>query len=231
MFHQPPELPIDHGTTQVTKIIHKSVPDQIGEVRIQEKLGEGGRSIVYGGQWRGRQVALKVYKPEGIRKHSNKHPVSIAEFEFQRNKAIYELPGLSDYVARPYYYWADLDVCAMVQERLTGPLYYFYYRDHAGKISPAFKQHLQTIIDLAHAAGLYDVDMHAFNVIVEESHGEPIPKLFDFNLIPFHERSGLSMSKLLLKFGLINKASRDKRLLRNFDKTAKREKKLVKYFE
>ena len=58
-----------------------------------------------------------------------------------------------------------------------------------------------------------------------------IPKLFDFNLIPFHERPGISMSKLLLKLGLTNEANRDKRLLRNFDKIARREKKLVKYFE
>ena len=73
--------------------------------------------------------------------------------------------------------------------------------------------------------------MHAFNVIVDESSDEPIPKLFDFNLIPFHERPGISMSKLLLKLGLTNEANRDKRLLRNFDKIAKREKKLLKYFE
>ena len=215
----------------MTATINKNLPDQIGEVRIREKLGEGGRSIVYGGEWRGQQVALKVYKLAGIINHTRRHPLNIAEFEFQRNKDIYELPGLSDYIAKPLYYWANPDVCAMIQERLIGPLYYFYYQDHNEKVSPAFKQHLQTIIDLAHDAGLFDVDMHAFNVIVDQSSGEPIPKLFDFNLIPFHERPGISMSKLLLKLGLTNKASRDRRMLRNFDKVARREKKLIKYFE
>ena len=62
------------------------LPGQIGEVSIQEKLGEGGRSVVYGGEWRGRQVALKVYKPAGIENHAKRHPLNIAEFEFQRNK-------------------------------------------------------------------------------------------------------------------------------------------------
>jgi len=208
-----------------------ALPDQIGEVRIQEKLGEGGRTVVYGGEWRGKPVALKVYKPLAIKSHSARHPLNIAEFEFQRNKAIYDLPGLSDYIAQPFHYWVSSDLCAMVQERLTGPLYYFYYRDHQGKVAPTFKQHMQTIIDQAHKGGLYDVDMHAFNVIVDESGGEPIPKLFDFNLIPFHERPGISMSKLLFKLGLVNKATRDKRLLKNFDKIARREKKLVRYFE
>lgn len=207
------------------------LPGQIGEVSIQEKLGEGGRSVVYGGEWRGREVALKVYKPAGIQNHAKRHSLNIAEFEFQRNTTFYEAPGLSGYIARPLHYWVNPDGCAMVQERLTGPLYYFYYRDRNGKVSADFKRHLQNIINLAHDAGLYDVDMHAFNVIVDDSGGEPIPKLFDFNLIPFHERPGVSISKLLLKLGLANKATRDNRLLRNFDKVAKREKKLVKYFE
>lgn len=211
--------------------INRNLPDQIGEVRIREKLGEGGRSIVYGGEWRGQQVALKVYKPERIITHTRRHALNIAEFEFQRNKTIYEIPGLSDYIAKPLYYWANPDVCAMAQERLFGPLYYFYYLDNKSQVAPAFKQHLRIIIDLAHNASFYDVDIHAFNVIVDESRGEPIPKLFDFNLIPFHERPGLSMSKLLLKLGLTDKTSRDERLLRNFDKIARREKKLIKYFE
>lgn len=206
-------------------------PARIGDVRVREKLGEGGRSVVYGGEWQGRQVALKVYKQTGIENHAKRHALNIAEFEFLRNKAFYDVPGLSDYVAEPLHYMAGSDVCAMVQERLKGPLYYFYYRDHRGNISPGFKHHLQKIVDLAHAADLFDVDIHAFNVIVDESSGEAIPKLFDFNLIPFHERPGISMSKLLLKLGLATNATRDKRLLKNFNKIARREKKLVKYFE
>ena len=208
-----------------------TLPDRIGDVRIQEKLGEGGRSVVYGGEWGGRQVALKLYKPEGIKNHNKRHQLSIAEYEFQRNKAFYELPGLSEYIAQPLHLMVKPDVCAMIQERLKGPLYYFYFRERKGEISDIFRQHLQTIISLSHNAGMFGVDMHAFNVIVDESSGEPIPKLFDFNLIPFHQRPGISMSKVLLKLGLVNKATRDKRLLKNFDKVAKREKKLAKYFE
>ena len=215
----------------MTGTISKNLPDKIGEVYIHEKLGEGGRSIVYGGEWLGQQVALKAYKPAGIKNHARQDPVNIAEFEFQRNKTIYELPGISRYIAKPLYYWANPEVCALVQERLTSPLYYFYYIKHGSNIVPTFKHHLQTIIDVAHDAGQYDIDLHAFNVIVDESSGEPIPKLFDFNLIPFHERRGISMSKLLLQLGLTNRASRDKRMLKNFDKVARREKKLAKYFE
>ncbi len=208
-----------------------TLPDRIGDARIQEKLGEGGRSVVYGGEWGGRQVAIKCYKPKGIEKHKKRHRLNIAEYEFQRNKIFFELPGLSKYIAQPLHYMVEPNVCAMIQERLKGPLYYFYYRNMKGAIPDGFRQHLQTILSLSHSAGMFDVDMHAFNVIVEESSGEPIPKLFDFNLIPFHERPGISMSKMLLKLGLVNKATRDKRLLKSFDTVAKREKKLAKYFE
>ena len=211
--------------------MNKASPNRIGEVQIKEKLGEGGRSVVYHGEWQGRQVALKVYKPAAIKKHGTRHPLNIAKFEFHKIKALYQVPGLSAYIAQPLHYWVNPDVCAMVQEYLIGPLYYFYYKDKKGKVPPGFKRHLQTIINLAHATGFYDVDLHAFNVIVDESGSEPLPKLFDFNLIPFHERPGISMSKSLLKLGFTSKATRDKRLLKNFDKIAKREKKLMKYFE
>jgi hypothetical protein len=215
----------------VTAETEIALPRQFGDVHAQEKLGEGGRSIVYGGEWRGRKVALKVYKSAGIRNHAKRHPLNIAEFEFRRNKSFYELPGLSDYIAQPLDYWTNPELSAFVQERLRGPLYYFYYRDHKGVVPASFMQHLQTIIDLTHAAGLFDVDIHAFNVIVDESGSEPIPKLFDFNLMPFHERPGISMSKLMLMLGFGTEATRDKRLLKNFNKIARREKKLLKYFE
>ena len=88
--------------------------DQIGKVRVQEKFGEGGRSVVYSGEWRGRQVASKVCKPEGINNHDKRHELNIAEFEFQRNKAFYELPGLSGYIAQPLHYMVESDICAMI---------------------------------------------------------------------------------------------------------------------
>jgi RIO-like serine/threonine protein kinase len=207
------------------------LPERLFGIRIRELLGEGGRSIVYGGQWQERDVALKVYKPRGIENHQKRHHLNIAEFEYRRNKAIFETEGLSRYIAQPLHFITGPDGHALVQERLKGPLYYFYYRKRSGRVPTGFRQHLENIITLAHDAGIYDVDIHAFNVIVDESGDEPIPKLFDFNLIPFHERPGVSISKVLLMLGITNKTTRDKRLLKNFDKIARRERKLVKYFE
>ena len=42
------------------------------------------------------------------------------------------------------------------------------------------------LVTLSHEASLYDIDLHAMNVMVDRSKGTP--KLFDFNQIPFTER-------------------------------------------
>lgn len=212
-------------------IVPVEPPAQVGEAILGEKLGEGGRSTAFAADYHGRPVAVKIYKPIAINRHAMRHPQNIAEYEFQRNRFLYNVPGLRDYIAEPIDFVVDDQISAIIQEQLTGPLYYFYYRDRSGKIDPAFREHLKKIIDLAHQAEFYDVDLHAFNVIVDESTGEPKPKLFDFNLIPFYDKPGHWISKLGLKLGVIHKRDRDLRLLRNFDKVARQERKLVKYFE
>jgi hypothetical protein len=215
----------------VTATSDSSLSTDIGGVTIHSKFGEGGRTVVYGGVWHDQEVVVKVYKPRAIERHAKRHPLNIAEFEFQRNAALYQVPGLSRYIAEPLQVILEGAVCAMVQERLIGPLYYLYWREHHQNVPGSFLGHLEKILSLAHGANIFDVDIHAFNVIVDESGDEPIPKLFDFNLIPFHERPGFSLQKLGFKLGWVSKATRDRRLLRNFNKFARRERKLVKYFE
>jgi serine/threonine protein kinase len=214
----------------VTATTDSTLPPDIGGVAIHSKLGEGGRSVVYAGLWQTRDVAIKVYKPRGIQRHAKRHPQNIADFEYQRNQALFNVPGLSRYIAEPLKVIIDKNNYALIQERLSGPLYYFYFRDNQGLVSTKFLQHLENILELAHRAEIYDVDIHAFNVIVDESGDEPIPKLFDFNLIPFHERPGFSLQKLGLKLGFISKAARDIRLLKNLNKVGRQEKKLIRYF-
>ena len=92
------------------------------------------------------------------------------------------------------------------------------------------RSHLERIVELAHAADLFDLDMHSLNVMVVEEDGTAIPKLFDFNLMPFYVRPPNPLVALLLAVGLLNPRSRDRRLLRNFDRTGKRHRKLLRYF-
>ena len=203
----------------------------VGAARILGKLGEGGRSTVYRADWHGREVALKVYKSEAIARHARKHAENLAKFEYLRNRAFYDAPGLAKYVAEPMGYLTTGGVSAFIQEKLDGELYYFYFRARNGDVPVQLFEHVNRMVRLYHKAGLYDVDLHAMNVMVVEKNGEPIPKLFDFNLIPFHIHPPNKLVGLLLKTGLIDLEARDLRKLRNFHDFSRVEAKLLKFYE
>ncbi len=198
-------------------------------IEIGEKIGEGKRSVVYRARWRDREASLKVYKPAEVLRHARKHPLPLAEFEHRRNQAFYRAPGMSKYVAEPLGYLVEPDLQMTLQEYLDGEIYYFARRDNAGFISPRFKEDLAELVRLSHAAQLYDIDLHAMNVMVDRRTGGP--KLFDFNQIPFHERPQNPLVALALKLGLLGRESRDLRKLANFDDFARIERKLVKFYE
>lgn len=198
-------------------------------IEIGEKIGEGKRSVVYRARWRDRDASLKVYKPAEVLRHARKHPLPLAEFEHRRNQSFYRAPGMSQYVAEPLGYLVEPDLQMTLQEYLDGEIYYFARRDNAGFISPRFKEDLAELVRLSHAAQLYDIDLHAMNVMVDRRTGGP--KLFDFNQIPFHERPQNPLVALALKLGLLGRESRDLRKLASFDDFARIERKLVKFYE
>ena len=200
------------------------------DVTILKTLGEGGRSLVYEGEWQGQHVALKVYKPEAREKHRRKHPLDVAEFEYRRNLAFFEAPGLARYVARPLAFLDSDEASAMVQEPLDGELYYFRHRAREERVDPELFRHVERMVELAHGAGLYDLDVHALNVMVVEEEGEPIPKLFDFNLVPWEERRWSLWVWLSLKTGLRSARRRDLRMLGDFHDFSKHIPGLLKYF-
>ena len=204
----------------------------LGDVRILGKLGEGGRSTVYHGDWHGREIALKVYKPQAIERHARKHRVNLAEYEYLRNKAFYEARGLARYVAEPFGYLATGGIYAFMQERLDGELYYFYFRERGGIVPVELAGHLTRIVELSHGVGLYDVDLHPMNVmVVQEPAGAIVPRLFDFNLIPFHVHPPNKLVAFLLKTRLMSLRARDLRKLRNFHDFSRVEAKLLKFYE
>ena len=201
----------------------------ISDVAIAGTLGEGGRSLVHDARWRGQAVALKVYKPTAIQRHARKHAVPLAQFEHDRNLAFHSAPGLAEYVAKPLGYVSTPGVSALVQERLGGELYYFWHRRTGG--DPEVVRHVGRIVELAHEAGLFDVDLHSMNVMVVDGEGgRPWPKLFDFNLIPFNVRPPNPLIALLLATGLWDARARDLRKLRRFHDFSRVERKLLRFY-
>ncbi len=202
----------------------------LGNLDLFERLGEGGRSTVYRGRREGREVAIKVYKALALAKHSRKLGGNLAEYEFERNRSFYQAPGLARYVVEPIDCLVTDEYSAIVQELLVGDLYYFFRQKRGAEAVVGLRVHLERIVELAHAADLFDLDMHSLNVMVVDEDGTAIPKLFDFNLIPFYVRPPNPFVGLLLALGLLDPRSRDRRLLRNFDRAGKRHRKLLRYF-
>jgi hypothetical protein len=202
---------------------------QYSDLQVTEKLGEGKRSIVYRGKWRGRDVGVKVYKPAAIARHARKHKLPLAEFEHRRNKAFFDARGMSKYVAEPLGFVVEPGFQMSLQECLDGEVYYFAQREHADFISPRFMDDLAELVSLSHEAKLYDIDLHAMNVMVDRRAGGP--KLFDFNQIPFTERPQNPFIGLALKLGLLGKESRDLRKLARFNNFDRVERKLLKFYE
>ena len=189
----------------------------LGGARVLARLGEGKRSTAYRVLWQGRECALKVYNPAAVIKHAQRHPVALARFEYRRNLALYRAPGLATHVARPLAYLADGPAQAFVQEFVPGVLFeQFRVNADPAQVASLIAS-LPELIRRAHRAGVYDLDLHPNNVmVVDDGRGGVAFKLFDFNKIPFHERSPNPLSWLLLRLGLIRPASRDLRRLHLF---------------
>jgi SAM-dependent methyltransferase len=199
------------------------------DLEVTEKLGEGKRSVVYRARWQGREVGVKVYKPAAIARHARKHRLPLAEFEHRRNQAFFHARGMSKYVAEPLGFIVEPGFQMSLQECLEGEVYYFAQREHADFISPRFMDDLAELVSLSHEAKLYDIDLHAMNVMVDRKAGGP--KLFDFNQIPFTERPQNPFIGLALKLGLLGRESRDLRKLARFNNFDRVERKLLKFYE
>ena len=219
----------ESGHTDPESIAIKLKGTQYEGLQITEKLGEGKRSMVYRARWRGREVGLKVYKPAAIARHARKHKLPLAEFEHLRNKAFFEARGMAKYVAEPLGFVVEPHFQMSLQECVEGEVYYFAQRDHADFISPRFMDDLANLVTLSHEAKLYDIDLHAMNVMVDRQKGTP--KLFDFNQIPFTERPQNPFIGLALKLGLLGRESRDLRKLARFQNYDRVERKLLKFYE
>ena len=208
------------------------VGTELEGAKVTGVLGEGRRSIVYRAEWRGREVALKVYKRTAVATHARKNSQPIAEFEYSRNRQFFDAPGLDRYVAQPFAFAATPEVQAVAQEPIDGDLYYFVHRRNRAEIPDSFVGHLREILRLSHDAGLYDVDLHSMNVLMaREASGELVPKLFDFNLIPFTIRPQNPFVGWLLAAGLLSKESRDRRRLRKFHDFRHVEDRLLKFYK
>ena len=186
--------------------------------------------MVYRARWQGRDVGVKVYKPAAIASHARKHKLPLAEFEHRRNKAFFEARGMSKYVAEPLGFVVEPGFQMSLQECLDGEVYYFAQRDHADFISPRFMDDLAELVTLSHEAKLYDIDLHAMNVMVDRSrrHAEAVR----FQPDSVHRAAAESVHRAGAQARVVRRANRATcaswRASTNFDRV---ERKLLKFYE
>ena len=188
------------------------------DVEIVEYLGSGGRSHVFRARFEDQDVVVKVYRDEAVAKYARRYGVDIAQFEYDRNLALYRIDSLRNHIARPYkVYPRDESYSqAMVQEHIGGkPLGDLIKQ--LGYLPPELLESGYRVIRTAEAAGIHDLDISTRNVRVIEDGGNWVLKLYDFNLMPQHLAPPNPFLGLAIKLGLRRKSHRDYRNLRKWE--------------
>ena len=94
------------------------------DIRVIEMLGQGGRAQVYKAKLKNEDVVVKIYDKDVAEKYLEKYSVDIAQFEFNRNKALFGINEIQEYVAKPYraYPITDQYEHSIIQEYVPGTI-------------------------------------------------------------------------------------------------------------
>lgn len=193
------------------------------ELHIGPLVGKGRRSTVYEAELEGRTVALKLYKPEAIRKFRRRYGVSIARFEHDRCAACYAVPKLSPYIARPIRVYGERGGYseAFVQEYIEATRLIDLMREQ-GSVPRETLAALTDIVTAAEMAGLHDLDVCASNVFITETELGWMPRLFDFNMMPQHLHAPNPWVGLLYRLGWRHPSHRDRLMLKHLENWRKK---------
>lgn len=184
-------------------------------------LGEGRRCIVFAAVHRDRQVVLKLYHSLAVAKHAQRTGGSLARYEYERNVALRGVPHLAPHVAEPITFFAFARCEVFVQEHVWGQPIDAFLRTSPATLCAFVLGEVRLILERAHEADLFDLDLHSKNILVRRSaFGVAQPVLFDFNKVPYHLQPPNPLATLLLKLGMLTPASRDDRHLRRLRRLA-----------
>ena len=146
-----------------------------------------------------------------------KFGLDIARFEWARNHAFINVPGLAPYAARPLEILGQDDGFspAFLQERIEGlPLTELGMRD--GGLPENVLEAGRKIVRLAETAGLHDLDLYYRNILVRQSSAGWLPIIHDFNLVPQHLFPPNPFLALAYRLGLRKNSHRDYRCIRQW---------------
>ena len=195
------------------------------DVFVTKILGQGGRAQVYKAKQNNEDVIVKVYNKDVAVKYVEKYNVDIAQFEFDRNKALFEISEIQEYIAKPFRVFSSSSqyTHAIIQEYVSGVI----LEDLIKELRYLPKEILDAgnlIVDRAEKNGIHDLDISVGNLKINKSSGIWKPKLYDFNIMPQYLFPPNFIVGLGYKFGIRKKSFRDYRSLRNWDRRGKQKK-------
>jgi serine/threonine protein kinase len=186
------------------------------DIQITRYLGKGGRAYVYQAVLSQGPVVAKIYRKQTVDKYRDKYGVDIAEFEYQRNRSLYDLLDIRKYIARPYRVYSassEFSHC-IIQEYISGKSLKATIAE-LGYLPDGILEAGHQIVKQAEAHGIHDLDISSNNIIICNTSGELIPRIYDFNLMPQHLHAPNPFLGLAIGLGLRGKSHRD---YRNLDK-------------
>lgn len=187
------------------------------DIEIKKYLGKGGRANVYKAILDGNSVIVKIYRNEVAEKYLNKYKVDIAQYEYDRNTALYNLPQIAEFIAKPYRVYTLLSEYShsIVQEYVSGVI----LENLIKELEYLPKETLEAgykIVKEAERNGIHDLDISVGNVKVDKTEKGWMPKLYDFNIMPQYLFPPNNFVKMAYKMGFRKKSFRDYRSLRNW---------------
>jgi hypothetical protein len=170
---------------------------ELGELNLPENVelldvaGTGSRAVTFKARYRGEIVALKVYRPDAVKKYRDKHDLNIAVFEMSRNREFRKNLKLFPFSAKPIMVLGHdgrLSLC-FIQEFIDGiPL--TRLGSEQGGLPSSVLEAGEIIARATEEAGLHDLDLDYRNVLVRQESGRWLPVIHDFNQVP-GERVGM----------------------------------------
>jgi len=192
------------------------------DVEVLEFLDQGGRAYVYKARLESKDVVVKVYKKDIANKYSKKYGVDIAQFEFDRNRALFGIDEIQEYIAEPFrvYPVDGTYTHSIIQEFVSGMILEDLIVDLGG-LPEEILNAGYTIVKNAEKNKIHDIDISAGNLKIQKSDNIWKPKLYDFNIMPQYLFPPNIFVGLGYKLGIRKKSFRDYRSLRNWDSRGK----------
>jgi len=212
---------VSAAATLTVEEIQATLDGVFADVVVTGAVGRGRRCVAFAARNGNRDIVVKLYHPRAIARHTRQIGGSLAKFEYERNLVFHHYPGFATFSAAPIGFLSSPRAELFLQERVFGEPLMPFLRAHSAECRSRVIADLQSILERAEQAGMFDLDLHPTNIIVKRSRGGAArPVLFDFNKVPYSVRRSNGMFDWCRSI-VFGSRSNDHRHLRRFNRVGR----------